>query len=587
MTYILKITQGALVPQSCERVEDCSDFSSAYFVKHTDLLLECPAYIIVGDVQFYNISSLLRDLHLPESTSTLHILKEAFIKWGHNCVDHFIGDFSFVIYNKSNGEIFSARDHIGIKPLYFFSTISEIILSNCPLSITKTSHHDFPFSHTNLLHFLSQEILPLSKTLFEDIERMPAAQFLSGTAEDWTLKVYWELSSTRRYTAFKNDQECIKQFRELLFEAVRCRIDSNNTACELSGGLDSSTIAAIASKFTNTKKIHTYSNCLSDSDREYREEDEKYLIEELVERYGFQHHFLTDQDENLVDVIQDNLKLYPYPLSYQTTVASRIFKQAQEEGSKVIFSGFGGDECISYRHIPTVIYEHLQNFHWSTAFTELKLQGQFTARSLFKYMIKAYVPQLLQIIRPREMYPYEANPYLNSSFLDQWLPSVKHPPYFTNTQNRSIYQLTQRSDTTDRLESFSLLATTYGIEYRFPLLDIRLLEFFLNLPPKYKCSNGIGRDLLRQSTKDILPDSIRLRSDKSVSECPSFMKLILNSIEAGNIPTFDPNFTNAESIESALNCASPQDLHNPNYLFQFHFPPVLTYQLFLNQTKKQ
>ena len=534
-------------------------------------------YTISGCARLDNHQILCEKLELPTSTPDLELILNAFLHFKNQCTEHLLGDFSFLIRHLDSDIYFGARDHIGIKPFYYSTDNSKHInFALKPSYFSDPSNSNISVNKQALLTYLSDQFFSLDKTLFSGIKRLPAAHQIFFDGVTAKISRYWSLSTPKQPLRHKSLEQYVNHFKDLLFEAIRCRLPEGDLACELSGGIDSSCITACIAHLFPQKKIHAYSNCLSNEDRTSLTQDEKYLVDLLQSKYQFDTYFLNANSTSLTELISDGLKRVPYPLTHQVYVASRIMKKAQEQKLSVILSGYGGDEGVSYRGVDSVIKEHLQNNQFRKAIKVLNEDSKLTTTRFIKTYLKAIVPNLIQKLRPSAIFPYKENLFINPNFRDKWIPSIKYPSHFINTQHEMIYDLTELSFTTERLENFALLSETYGLEYRFPLLDIRLLEFFLSLPPELKYQDGTDRYLIRHAMEGILPDTIRLRKNKDISECPDHLILLKNSIAQNQLPEFNSHLF----LNNKLNQYLKNEPHPHPSINEYEHQPILVYQLF-------
>jgi asparagine synthase (glutamine-hydrolysing) len=539
------------------------------------------APIIDGTVRLDNHLTICKDLELPSETQPLELLLQLYAKHKNDCTLYLIGDFSFCIFDPTKNTIFIARDHLGVKPLYYYRDKHQFICSDNPVVLSMEIVPEQHFEKSAVLNYLHSAITPLDRTLFTKIKRLPGAHQIHGSINNLTIERYWILSPNQQYSYYQTEEEYINKFRTLLLEAIHCRLPKNKVACELSGGIDSSTIVACATTVGNIE-IHTYSNCFREQDRPARTEDEKHLVEDLALQHNFNIHLVNHHDDSIITLIQEGLKKIPYPLSEQVYIASCIMKKAHEDDCKVILSGFGGDEGVSHRGVGTIIREHFQKGQFLYAANALRTHGSLSLTSYIKTFIKSLIPDLIHKIKPIDRFPCHTNPFINPQFISDWKAPIKFPPFFKNTQDYMYYYLIESSCTTERLENFALLASSYDIEYRFPLLDIRLLEFFISIPPELKYRDGTNRYLMRQATRGLLPDSIRLRNDKSISECPDHENLIKNSLNRGHLPDLNPDSFLVNKLERHIISSLNNEPHCQLSIRDYDYEPILIYQLFEN-----
>ncbi len=216
-------------------------------------------------------------LSLSLSTPDAQLILHAYDTWGEACVEHLLGDFSFAIWDAPKKRLFCARDQLGVKPFFYAHVGSHFIFSNtldCVRLHPAVSSHLYDLAIADFLLF-DMNMDPAT-TSFADIRRLPPAHTLSCGQETLSVRRYWELSVTTPIH-YSRDEECIEHFRELLDTAVADRLRTDSAGIMLSGGLDSTTVAASAQRIFHSKGqdsgLHastvTYDSLIPHEERHY------------------------------------------------------------------------------------------------------------------------------------------------------------------------------------------------------------------------------------------------------------------------------------------------------------------------------
>jgi asparagine synthase (glutamine-hydrolysing) len=199
------------------------------------------------------------------------LILDAYEKWGEDCVKHLFGDFAFAIWDDRRQRYFCARDHFGVKPFYYtyidnefaFSTSLNELRLNPRVSNTlnEIAVGDY------LLFGVNQD---LSTTIFKDIHRLPPGHTLTVANGRITTRRYWSPEPTTELR-FRDPESYVERFSELLSLAVNDRVTTDRVAISMSGGLDSTSLAAIA--HSQNKDVHAfavvYDNLIPDEERHY------------------------------------------------------------------------------------------------------------------------------------------------------------------------------------------------------------------------------------------------------------------------------------------------------------------------------
>ena len=170
----------------------------------------------------------------------------AYEKWGEACVEHLIGDFAFVIWDKRSRRLFCARDHFGVKPFFYAHTGNSFVFSNTLNALRLDPRVSVELNETAVYDYLDSGLnQDLSTTIFRDIQRLPGGHALSLTNGSITTRCYWK-PAVKNKIRYRNPREYVERFDELLSIAVKDRLRTDRVSISMSGGLDSTSLAAIA-----------------------------------------------------------------------------------------------------------------------------------------------------------------------------------------------------------------------------------------------------------------------------------------------------------------------------------------------------
>ena len=181
-----------------------------------------------------------------DSTSDAHLILHAYHAWGDDCVDHLLGDFAFAIWDQRSRRLFCARDHFGVKPFFYARTGEGLVFSN---TLDCVRQHPEVRRTLNQLavgdFLLFGWNLDPATTTFDDIKRLPAAHTLTWEAGVVRIRRYWTVPTDGRIR-YRRSQEYVDHFTDVLRGAVGDRLRIDNVGVWMSGGLDSTAIAATA-----------------------------------------------------------------------------------------------------------------------------------------------------------------------------------------------------------------------------------------------------------------------------------------------------------------------------------------------------
>jgi asparagine synthase (glutamine-hydrolysing) len=494
---------------------------------------------ITADARIDNRDELFETLNIGHDVrkdiadSSLILL--AYEKYNENCVQHLIGDFAFVIYDEKEQKLFCARDHMGVKPFFyykddsFFAFASEkkgiLVLPKIDKAI------DLQFFYNKLIVFNDQ---PVDLTLYENIKRLPAAHALTVNVNTnkQQLKRYWALDAFKEIKLESNEE----YYKQLLFhfeEAVKCRTRTAfPIGAELSGGMDSSAITGAAQYFLkqNKQQLITFSNTLPNEvmnenvlEANARKDIDEVIAFNHIEEYVYITERIWDNRVDEVDFglyIDDGLESWNYFWQLPSKAA------AMKKNVRTLFSGFPGDQMVT-THSKTWFLDLFYNKQY------LKyLDGAIKSKKFFnilspiipfklRYWVRRLKDHLGWYTRPirqaSQIYniPNKYKKKLNDSlWLDpvygERLKSYRHVEKFILLKPAVVH----------RLEAETRHGLYFRMEPRFPMADIRLTQYFLAMPNHLKYGGPLGRDTYRYTVKKYLPPRIQQKVNKGAGIAP-------------------------------------------------------------------
>jgi len=528
--------------------------------------LEIHSCVIAGQLRIDNREELCNQLRIKNliGLSDEEIVLRAYLQWNKRCVEKLLGAFVFAIWDKSNKTLFAARDHFGIKPFIYYLSDRLFAFASEAKSILSLSAVPKEINEEAICVHFHPELLFQNKsiTFYKDIYRLPPAHTLTVTPEKSAKKEYWSIDPYRE-TVYTNEEDYYNKFQELFFQAVDSRLRTDEKlATTLSGGLDSSSVACATQQLLNKSKhpnINTYSAIFD----QVKSADEREWINSVLNMGGFNPSYVHPDEISPLTDIDTLLWLNDGPF-YGTNyfIMWSIYKQAAEDGVKVLLDGEDGDTTVS--HGIDQLMQLVQSEDWGSFFNECDaivkgFDNEKTYASK-KGMVKGYgLPYLTylarsgrwkslykgikaihsyadiplrslikqNVIKPilkvdNKSYNLKLNSVLSEKLIEQYnvaeqLKSVqeiylseKYPAHprknhltFINSGARAY-----------ALEFFEKMGTYWGIDVRHPFFDKRLVEFCLSVPPSLKLKNGLSRYILRQSMEEVLPESVKNRTGK-------------------------------------------------------------------------
>jgi asparagine synthase (glutamine-hydrolysing) len=361
------------------------------------------------------------------------------------------------------------------------------------------------------------------ETFYQQIYRLPAASYLVYSLQDQLIDIetYWTIDPGKEDKNI-SDEAAISRFNELFQIAVSRRLRSDvPLGSSLSGGLDSSSIAAVIHQLTKSNpacKVFTASFPGFDK-------DETAFARQVADRYGLKQELVHI---TATDLMKDWEKLCWHqeePFTSSSSYAQyKVYELAKENGIKVLLDGQGADEILAG-------YHKYFKWYWQELFRNRKLNRSgerkatlalgITEPFTWKNKIAAWFPSFASIvIENHYLAKALAHPDLTKAFVQQQSREAYYTPPDHFTLNGVLHFNCFIHGLQELLRLADRNSMAHGREVRLPFLSHELVEFLFSLPSHFKIRKGRTKWLLRESMKNILPDSITWRTDKVGFEPP-------------------------------------------------------------------
>ena len=491
--------------------------------------------VITSDSRLDNRDELL-DIFEPNSfpievIPDSWIILQAYLKWQEDCHRHLLGDFSFAIWNIRKKNLFCARDHLGIKPFYYYCESGNFIF--CSESWVIAHHSGVPITiHEPRIadHFTPHlEGLDKTSTFYNGIHRLPPAHLLHVRQGHLSISQYWQPQPSCINT-LKTDQDYLDELKEIITRAVtvRCR-GIDNPSVLLSGGVDSATIMGITRRLYRDKpgtNVHTFSG-VSENVTTCKESQ---MIAILSGSGGITPHIYspTDLDER-ADALFSILTKLQEPFDISMVLTFLLYQQTAENGGRVVLDGVDGDIITSLSpDYPVKLFgseSFKRIFQETTAQSRNYYDGTYSPSKLFlRHLLSAYTPRFVKQWRWRTRLPEILNTQLSHTGLDDvFIRRVKLRKRLMQfeEENRERYPAfpqesyllgVQHPFLTVGIERYDKVASLCSVEPRHPLLDKRIVDFYSGLPWNQFVRDGLSKFVLRQVGQQYVPQEICWRT---------------------------------------------------------------------------
>jgi len=482
------------------------------------------ALTLVADARIDNREELIAALGTAPGVSDDELILAAYERWGRDCPERLLGDFAFAIWDGRSETLFCARDHMGVRPMYYYLSERLFAFGTQIKALLRLPEVPRRLNEEMLADYLA--LLPPDKTstFYTDIERLPPGYVLEATRDRVTRRSYWSLDA-RRELRLGSDAEYAEAFRELFTETVRCRLrGSTPVAALLSGGLDSSSIVCTARELLDEgERLITLSATFPSFRSPDTPVDERRYIDLVVAGGGVEANYLpADAASPLFEFLWRGEEPIPAAAMYMDWT---IFAAAKERGVRVLLSGNDGDSVVGYGH--AYLAELAWRGRWKTLLDELyALSRRYGAgrRDLIRHwVLSTLVPDGVAAawtrFRDNGGPIYDPRSLISADFADrtgvrQRAREAQREDRPTRTEREAHLRAVESSLLTLLLELFARGAGQFSIEPRYPFFDRRLVEFCLALPGDQKLHRGWDRTVMRRAMEGRLPEEIQWRREK-------------------------------------------------------------------------
>jgi asparagine synthase (glutamine-hydrolysing) len=486
---------------------------------------EDQSIVVIYNGEIYNFEELKKSLenngHKFSTASDTEVIVHAYEEYGFDCVLKFNGMFAFALYDMKRQLLFLARDRCGIKPLhYYISETGTFIFASEIKAILQFKEIIPEIDHNSFHHLINLRYLPGEMTMFKNIKKILPGHYGVYADNFFTTKKYWE--PKYEFSNF-SEEYYLKVLRNLLESAVKRHLISDvPLGIMLSGGIDSSTVVALASKMSENP-LKTF--CMGFG----RPNDEIQDASYVADYFGTDHHQLIIEDTLLRDYpkmiwFADEPKRNLYPFYISEMVSKHV---------KTVLGGLGSDELFGGYIFKYKFVERIEKIR-EHCITQRKKTIQEYADHLIRFQTNYgdiiddehldYLESIKSLDNNIELYLITQTQdkvfnedYLEkiygSTVLKEKLNSISDT--YTKCFNNNYHLIDQvlLADFSYKMIDDFLLVDdrmnmANSIESRVPFLDNHLVAFSLSLPSIYKTSDPDGKYILKKAMRDILPKRV-------------------------------------------------------------------------------
>ena len=495
--------------------------------------------IVVANGEIYNFRELRNELekrgHAFSSQSDIEVLPHLYEEYGEAMVEHLNGMFAFALWDKRKQKLLIARDRFGEKPLYYGVFEGKLIFASEPKVLLENPSVKAEINTEALRQYLSFDYVPAPLSIYKGISKLPAAHLLTLEKGEIKTRRYWNLSwqkpareqgrNGQQKGAVTDVQASAKKLREIISDAVRMRLVSDvPLGILLSGGVDSSTVAAFAAQHAEGK-IKTFS--IGFEEDSY---DETKFARQVAEHLKTEHYEDKLSVEKAADLISEIGTWLDEPMSDGSLIPTFLLSRFVR---KYVTVALGGDEIFAgypmyFGHKMARIYGFVPRFLRSGLIEPFVNNLPVSTKNLsFDYKAKRFVAASKYDLVTRH------HSWFGSFSIDAQNDLLSKDVLVSTSDDiyKGARDLLKITDAESEIEQMQFLDMNFymaediltkvdrasmavSLEVRAPFLDPRVAEYAASLPLEYKLKGNKGKYILKKAMEDLLPKTILQRPKK-------------------------------------------------------------------------
>ena len=494
---------------------------------HQPMASENDRIWITYNGEIYNYRELRHELkqrgYQFRSGTDTEVILQAYLEWGDECLSHLNGMFAFALWDAREDRLFCARDRFGIKPFYYcFDGERLLFASEIKSLLQDASYRPSPEQQAVYDYLVYAVQDHTDRTFFSGIKQLKPGHSLLVRDGTLTIRPWWDL---KPLDPLQDPDRIVTTFRERFEEAIRLNLRSDVPigSC-LSGGIDSSSIVCTVHKLLSLHpseidqtsiggRIRTFSSCFEDSAF-----DERPYIRAVVKRTGAEGHEVFPDGRQLFDELPRILWHQEEPFAGTSIMAQwAVMRLAANSGVKVLLDGQGADELLAGYpgYLGSYGADLLRQWRWSSFLREWKAYRKehvVADPTIAANLLRGFFPA--SGIATLRSWVKGDRSWLDPDFgrRHRWSPAST--TRFPTRLENHLYSSLRSFGLPALLHYEDRNAMAFSVEARVPFLDHRLVEWLVHVPPEFKIRQGMTKFVLREAMAGILPEEVRLRTDK-------------------------------------------------------------------------
>ncbi len=493
-----------------------------------------------------------------QNVSDSNLLMELYLRYGQKGFKVILDGFIFFLVDYKNKKTIVFRDHIGLKSFFYLKNKSSLFISTSFKQLTLIDNLKLSINSAKMLDFLNINDKSKSSTFINEIKKIPTNMCFSFTSHSILKNTYFnfEINNLR-----KSENEQIELLKKKLFSSVtlKNKIDANKVGFMFSGGLDSSAILSIFRYFNKSnQKLYSYTASFTNFDGSSSKLiDEEEYQKEITKLEDINDRSFDGMEETTLSEIDFYLDLVGQPFFFPNLYISKnVFVLAKKDDVRYVLNGNDGDTVISHGY--EFLLELFFRLRWISLYKEI------SNISSKRKLSKKFIFRRLII---NQIFDTDYNIFSAKKRHRDSLTTNLHP---------------------NAIEVASMVSNYYGINEIYPFYNKDLMELCINISPSLKIRNGYARYILRQATKGITPDKIRMRltkSDLGHALCRNFVNHDTEIIE-DSLENPDPKLLNFIDIKKMRSNWKDMKNDQRSFVSRSNFPIRLFSFVVLNRWLK-
>lgn len=473
----------------------------------------CKRYLIVFNGEVYNFQEIRDEISQYTdidftTTSDTEVLVEAFALWGKAFVFKLNGMFTMAIYDTKDEVLWLFRDRLGIKPLYYYMDDDIFAFSSelKSLNLLKKEKGPFHLDRQALSQYLRLGYIPEPNSIYKEVKKFEAAHLAAVTSYGFSKECYWNIDKKINKLVYSDEAKAKKKLKGLIESSVNYRMISDVPfGTFLSGGIDSSTVTAVAQSVSD-KPVNTFS--IGFKEAEFNEAEHAAKI---AKHLGTNHHEFMVSYNDAMEHFDEIIKTYDEPFADSSSIPTMLVSRLARKHVTMTLSGDGGDEqFLGYGFYTWAkrLKNPLLNFSKGPikfALSKTRSNRNKRAALMFDYSSKTHMPSHIFSVDQYYFSEAELDKVLSKEFLTEFtFEQSELERELSVSEHQALFDVKHYLKD-NLLVKVDRASMRYSLETRVPLLDHRIVEFSLNLDEKLKIKNKESKYLLKQVLYDYLP----------------------------------------------------------------------------------